>query len=45
VKQSRFRVDTVTEMTTAVVISALHQVPETNLATLTAASAVLGHSR
>jgi hypothetical protein len=45
VKQSRFRVDAMTEMTTAVVISLLHQVPETNRATLITAAAVLEHLR
>ena len=44
-KQSRFRVDAVREMTTAVVISLLHQVPETNRAWLITTAAVLGHLR
>jgi hypothetical protein len=43
--QTRCRADAVTEMTTALVISALRQAPEANRATPIAAAAALEHSR
>jgi len=45
VKQSELRFNAMREMTTAVVISLPHQVPETNRARMVVGAAVLEHSR